>query len=74
MIAQLIPKKLYSFFNNNCNWDTADGKFQLTKWKMKGELHNLASGKKKQVQWSDAYCGPHRQDELEGINQGRRRR
>jgi hypothetical protein len=51
MIAWLIPKKLYSFFNNNCNWDTADGKFQLTKWKMKGELHNLASGKKKQVQW-----------------------
>jgi hypothetical protein len=47
----VIPKKLYSFFNNNCNWDTADGKFQLTKWKMKGELHNLDSGKKKQVQW-----------------------
>jgi hypothetical protein len=31
---------VYSFSNNDCNWDTADGKFQLTKWKMKGELHN----------------------------------
>jgi hypothetical protein len=38
MIARLIPKKLYSFFNNNnCSWDTAEGNFQLRKWKMKGE-------------------------------------